>query len=183
MEEDEPENEQGGDEVHQYAADDDAEALPHVLGAELPRLRLGGQVGGGLGLVHHARDGAIAAERHPADAPLGVVGVAAPVVLGQGSEFALGHRAIDRTTFLVRLGVAEVVGRLYSRRLHVLGEELDAPTTVYLLGAHQREARVEEHVEFLHAHLKYTREGEVPQLVNHHEKTESHYELNPLHCF
>ena len=71
--EDDAVEQQRGDEVDQHAAADDAEALPGGFGAVLPRLGLGLEVFGILGLVDHAGDVAVAAQRYPAQAPEGVV--------------------------------------------------------------------------------------------------------------
>ena len=52
----------------------------------------------------------------------------------------------------------------------ILGKELKMPFTIVFLHLDEGEPRIEEQVEFLHAHVEYLSEHKMPQLVNEHEK-------------
>jgi len=54
------------------------------------------------------------------------------------------------------------------------------PFAVEVLEAHNADFRVEEQIEFLHAHMENLCEREVSQFVNQHEKGQSQYQLNSL---
>ena len=183
-----PDIEHGGieqerhDEVVDHAAHHDEQPLPGFLGAELPGLRLRGKVGKGLRLVDHAGYGAVSAEGYPADAELGVVGVAAPVAHGERGTLSIGHGAVEGVALLVLLGLARgIVGQGHNGLLHVGGEEADAHATIYFLHAHQRELGVEEHVELRDAGLEELRPQEVAELVEDDEDGEGEKELGCVH--
>ena len=139
VEEDEGIEQQGGDEVDQHAAADDAEALPGRLGAVFPRLRLGFEVFRILGLVDHAGDVTVAAQRYPAKTPQGVV-----LVLG------------TQVLLVPAVGGGGV-------------EPQEVPLAVELLGFEDGELPVEEDIVPAHARMEEFGEEEVAQFVGGHE--------------
>ena len=90
---------EGQDEVEEHAAEHDEKPLPSLLGAEFPRLWLGGQVSGLGGFVHHARDGAVTAEGNPADAEFRGLGMLFPrlgaIVAGEEAPVQFAVEALD----------------------------------------------------------------------------------------
>ena len=109
------EDDKGTDEVNKDTAEDDKQSLPRRLGAELPVLRFGRKVFGFVGLVHHTCDGAVTAERQPADTPFGILRMCVPLgvfILGKHFDmpFAVEFLEADETN----PGVEEHIEFLYA---------------------------------------------------------------------
>ena len=75
------EDDQRTNEINQYTAQDDEEALPRRFGAELPRLGLSAKLIGRMGLIDHTAYSTVSAKRQPAYTPLGVIRVLGPLVV------------------------------------------------------------------------------------------------------
>ena len=134
---------QGGDEVDQHAAADDAETLPCGFGTVLPRLGLLLEVALVLGLVNHAGNVAVAAQRYPAQAPEGVV-----LVLG------------SQVLFVPAVGGLGV-------------EPKEVPLAAELLGLQDGELPIEEYIVPTHARVEQFGKKEVAQLVGGHQDGET----------
>ena len=61
--------------------------------------------------------------------------------------------------------------------LHVLREKAHLPFTFDSLEANERELGVEKHIKFIHTNAKNAGEGEMAELMNHHEQRQTQNQL------